>query len=274
MLYVPWASYIFHGPSFVKFSKPCLLSDIHYVDYIVQGHRFDIIEDYGCWPTTYFSIPSIFIVWLFPILMSIGALTFACKFPSRNSDLALSSFTALSLRHFMMRRLTFAAHLSSGNSALTTSRYLRLMAMSALQIFWSLGITVYVLWLTILNLPFRPWTDWDDVHSDFLRIDQYPTAFTPPIILRAFNASWWLIPASTFLFVAFFSFGRDAVDEYKKCLLYFKIHILHVPEAIKNMKLPIGASSSKCVALLHIIRSFNLGNFTERKQRSPFPRRH
>jgi len=47
------------------------------LDYVVQGHRFDIVEDYGCRPTTYFSIPSIFIVWLPSILMAVGALIFA-----------------------------------------------------------------------------------------------------------------------------------------------------------------------------------------------------
>lgn len=43
----------------------------------MQGHRFDIIEEYGCRPTTYFSIPAIFIVWIPPILLSIACLVFA-----------------------------------------------------------------------------------------------------------------------------------------------------------------------------------------------------
>lgn len=46
-------------------------------DYVVQGHRFDIIEGYGCRPTTYFSIAALFIVWIPPILMAIAALIFA-----------------------------------------------------------------------------------------------------------------------------------------------------------------------------------------------------
>ncbi len=162
----------------------------------------------------------------------------------RGGDIFLRSLLALALRHFLARRLTFAAHLSSCNSALTTSRYFRLIAMSAFQMFWSLAITIYTLWFTILNLPFRPWTNWEHVHSDFLRVDQYPALFTPPIILRAFNASWWLTPISTFLFVAFFSFGRDAMEEYKRCLMLFKTHILRIPQVVKGMKLPERFSSS------------------------------
>ncbi|KIM42058.1 hypothetical protein M413DRAFT_445229 [Hebeloma cylindrosporum] len=203
--------------AFMCIGLPLIFMALHYV---VQGHRFDIIEDYGCRPTTYFSIPAIFIVWIPPILLAIGALVYA----------------GLALRHFMMRRLSFAAHLNSSNSALTTSRYMRLMLMSAFQMFWSLVITSYALWFTVTAVPIRPWTTWDDVHSDFLRIDLFPAAFTPALVSRAFYVLWWLVPASTFLFVAFFSFGKDAVDEYKKCISWFTTTVLRLPKPLKGSK--------------------------------------
>ncbi len=43
----------------------------------MQGHRFDIIEAYGCQPTTYFSIPAIFIVYLPPLVVAATAGVFA-----------------------------------------------------------------------------------------------------------------------------------------------------------------------------------------------------
>jgi pheromone a factor receptor len=54
----------------------CFRSYISYVsltlsfcsDYIVQGHRFDIVQDFGCRPTTYVSLAAIFILWL-PLLL-------------------------------------------------------------------------------------------------------------------------------------------------------------------------------------------------------------
>jgi len=147
------------------------------------------------------------------------------------------------MRHFMMRRLTFAAHLNSGNSALTTTRYFRLMAMSALQMFWSLSITIYTFWFTTITLSFRPWKNWGFVHSDFLRVDQFLSIYAPTLILRSFNASWWLLPISTFIFIAFFSFGQDAIDEYKRSIRAFKTTILRIPRAVKGMKLLSSASS-------------------------------
>ncbi|KAF9468421.1 GPCR fungal pheromone mating factor [Collybia nuda] len=201
----------------VCFGLPLLIMALHY---IVQGHRYDIIESYGCRPTTYFSVAGIFIVWLPPILLSIASLVFA----------------ALALRHFMQRRVSFAAHLTTTHSALTTSRYLRLMLMSVLQMVWSLAITSYALWFTTISIPIRPWTTWDDVHSDFLRVDTFLTIFTLPKIITSFYILWWTVPASTFIFVAFFAFGRDALDEYKKCFMWFRTTVLRQTVDSKSTK--------------------------------------
>ena len=56
-------------------------------DYIVQGHRFDIIEDYGCRPATYVSIPSILLLWVPPLILSLLSFVFACKPPPPSSPL-------------------------------------------------------------------------------------------------------------------------------------------------------------------------------------------
>jgi len=142
----------------------------------------------------------------------------------------------------MLRRLTFATHLSSSNSPFTTSRYIRLMAMASVQMFWSLTTTSYALWFTTISIPLRPWTSWNDVHSDFLRVDKFPRISTPPLILRAFYVLWWLPIASTFLFVVFFAFGKDAMDEYKKCFSWINIYVFRLSSTSKGF---VKFSSSK-----------------------------
>ncbi|KAG5641595.1 Pheromone B beta 1 receptor [Asterophora parasitica] len=189
------------------FGLPLFFMGLHFV---VQGHRFDIIEEHGCRPTTYFSIAGIFIVWLPPLVVSIASLV----------------YSALALRHFMIRRVSFAAHLNVSQSALTTSRYLRLMLMAALQMIWGITTTSYALWFTVIGIPLRPWTTWDDVHSDFSRIDQYYSAFTPQKVLTSYYVLWWFVPVSTWIFVAFFAFGADAMEEYKKCFMWFRTRVL------------------------------------------------
>ncbi|KAF6745594.1 pheromone receptor [Ephemerocybe angulata] len=187
---------------------------------IVQGHRYDIIEGYGCRPTTYFSIPSIFIVWLPPILMACVCLV----------------LSMCSLRNFVLRRLTFAADLKIKNTGLTTSRYLRLISMAIVQMIWSIVVTSYTLYVTTVGIPLRPWTTWADVHSDFNRVDVFPAIITPKQLRNVSYGLWWMIPASTILFVAFFSFGQDAMDEYKKCYVWIRTKVFRIPLTEKKSK--------------------------------------
>ena len=49
----------------------------HLLDYIVQGHRYSIVQYIGCQPTIYVSIPGIFIIWFPPLLLSVGTLVYA-----------------------------------------------------------------------------------------------------------------------------------------------------------------------------------------------------
>lgn len=144
--------------------------------------------------------------------------------------------TGLALRHFVLRRLSFASHLDASSSALTTSRYLRLMTMAALQMVWSITVSSYALWFTTLSVPLQPWTTWADVHSDWGHIDTFIAILTPPIVDRAYYVLWWLVPTSTFGFVAFFSFGKDAMDEYEKFFAWIRIKICRHSFSAKSSK--------------------------------------
>jgi len=46
-------------------------------DYIVQGHRYDIVQYIGCQPAVYLSILGVFIVLLPPLLLSLGSSVYA-----------------------------------------------------------------------------------------------------------------------------------------------------------------------------------------------------
>ncbi|KAF8164589.1 hypothetical protein K438DRAFT_1941835 [Mycena galopus ATCC 62051] len=55
-----------------------------------------------------------------------------------------------------------------------------------------------------------------NVHADFSRGVQFPTIFIPQEVETTYYATWWVTPASTAIFVAFFAFGREAVEAYKR----------------------------------------------------------
>ncbi|KAJ3559561.1 hypothetical protein NM688_g268 [Phlebia brevispora] len=201
--------------AFLCFVLPIMWMAIHY---IVQGHRFDIIEGYGCRPAVYTSIPSIFLICVPPLAFS--AVT--------------TIFAAMALIDFLRRRATFAKHLES-RSSLSTSHYLRLMLMAIIEMVIGVASTSTTLWTATLDI--RPWTGWADVHWDFSRIGQYLTLEMPPLEQRYFYALWWLVPISSYIFFLFFAFGKDAVREYKACLAWFRLHLfrLRVQETHKSL---------------------------------------
>ncbi|KAH8823737.1 pheromone A receptor-domain-containing protein [Flagelloscypha sp. PMI_526] len=221
---------IFEG--FMCFGLPIIFMALHY---IVQGHRFDIIEEFGCRATTYFSIPGLFLFYLPPLVLALAALV----------------YSAIALHHFFIRRLTFAAHLQTSHTSLTTSRYLRLMAMATIQMFWSLTFSLFSLIFAFSTLPLLPWTNWDDVHFDWLRIAVFPmrlfAAALPKNMLNVFTILWWGPPLSALVFVGFFAFGAEAVQEYKNA--FYSLGGL-LPSKFRSEK--FGLSESK--KALHLPR--------------------
>ncbi|KAJ7061156.1 Rcb2.42 [Mycena amicta] len=195
---------------------PALIMILHYV---VQGHRFDIIEDFGCFPAIYVSVAAICILYI-PVLIVI---------------LLTIGFASVALYHFFQRRLTFARHLHDGSSALTPSRYFRLMAMALVQMLWATAITVFNMFFTISTTGVRPWISWADVHSDFGRIGVYPRAFTPESFRRPTFFTFWAVPATAFIFFIFFAFGQDAVKEYKAVVGVVR-RVARIPEKEKKQQ--------------------------------------
>ncbi|KAI6002483.1 Rcb2.42 [Pisolithus orientalis] len=216
----------------------CWLIPIIYMalHYVVQGHRFDIIEDFGCRPTVYVSIPAIFLIWV----------------PPMTAALATLGFAFVAVRHFFRRRLMFAKHLQNSNSGLTTSRYFRLMSMAVVQMFWSLLITSFNVWFSCQN-GLRRWISWDNVHTGFSQIAYFPTVLIPSSTLTWTYILWWALPASAIIFFVFFSFGHDAMNEYRECFswvrraVFRRIPVEQLGKS-KNLSLPRGGSSCQSLA--------------------------
>lgn len=180
--------------------------------------------------------PFFYLLRAWPLLVCLAAVS-----SRRKSSSCSFHCTGLALRHFMIRRMTFAAHLNSSKSALTISRYFRLMLMSIIQMIWSLAVTCYTLWFTTIGIPIRTWDNWRHVHSDFFRVDQYPAILLPPLVARAYYFLWWLVPASTIIFVAFFAFGREAVEDYKKWFMWFRRNVLRQTHKTDTKKTSFGS---------------------------------
>ncbi|KAF5329526.1 hypothetical protein D9619_009306 [Psilocybe cf. subviscida] len=215
------------------FLVPILFMALHY---IVQGHRFDIFEDFGCQAAMYISIQAVFIIWFPQLLFSV--ITFL--------------YASLALYNFLRRRLTFAAHLQNSNSALTTNRYMRLIAMSLAQMVCGTSLTSYNLYNNV-KVGLRPWTSWADVHSDWNRADQWLLDELPPAFVNSMFLLWWAMPISAYIFFVFFGFGEEAKKEYKRFYAWFRKAVLRRPADDKK-GLPMCSFPSSCSPkLLHLV---------------------
>lgn len=174
----------------------------------------------------YISIEAILIVW-FPQL-----LIFTISF----------IFGALALHNFVRRRLTFALHLDQSNSAMTTNRYLRLIAMALTEMVLGISLTAFNLFSNV-SLGLRPWISWENVHSNFSRVGLFPTSTLPPQLVTNMMIVWWTLPASSIIFFAFFGFGEEPLNEYKKVWVWVKIKVFRRPMGGENGSSFHGGSS-------------------------------
>ncbi|KAJ7790722.1 fungal pheromone STE3G-protein-coupled receptor, partial [Mycena leptocephala] len=169
------------------------------LQYIVQGHRFNIFEDIGCYPDLYNTLPTYFISSMWPLVIG----------------LVSGVYCVLSLRAFAARRAAFA-QLMSTHPALTPARYLRLSALALTDLLLTTPLAIFTIYLNATATPIAPWISWSDTHFNFGRIEQIPhflwAADTQSRI--AVELTRWASPACGLAFFAFFGFGEEARRHY------------------------------------------------------------
>ena len=184
-------------------------------DYVVQGHRYNIVQYIGCQPTTYISIPGIFVVWLPPLLLSLGTFVYAgtwilSPFTVPVSDILLG----IALYRFVQMRVIFSSILQASDSPMSTNRYMRLVAMSTTLVLWSTVLMSVTIWANA-SRGLRPWVSWEYVHSKWNHADVYIWTLMSPKSRSLALLSWSAIPVSSVILFIFLGFGEDALSEYR-----------------------------------------------------------
>lgn len=123
------------------------------------------------------------------------------------------------MRLFLVRRYQFAKMLSSSQSAMTTSRFLRLMALALATIAFAFPISLLLLVQAIQN-PQQA-TNWAYVHTDFGDSNIFTNqsiadnAAYYPQIYTTFLLAAWCFPVACTIFFLIFGLGDDAVGMYR-----------------------------------------------------------
>jgi pheromone a factor receptor len=191
---------------FLCWGFPAIVMALHF---IVQGHRFDIIEDIGCIPAIYISWPSILIIDVSAFIPAVLALIYC----------------GLAIWKLHRRRVAFHLLLKKRGSTLTPSCYIRLMIMTSFLGSWS-AVLISVSASNEYTEGLQPWTNWDFVHANFSHIGHFLNTDFPAPTVRCTYILWWAVPLSSLPFFAFFGVGGEAMRNYGASASWFSRVVL------------------------------------------------
>ncbi|KAJ3849074.1 pheromone receptor [Lentinula lateritia] len=174
-------------------------------DIIVQGHRFDIFEEYGCSTVTFNSIVAYFLYYMWPVAIGLVSLI----------------YSSMVLRTFYVRRIQFNQAISS-NGMIKPSRYLRLMLLAMIDIMCTIPIGTYTIYVSLESVPLNPWISWDDTHFDFKRVQLIPAVIwrSNPATYTSLQITRWLPIVCAFVFFALFGFAEEAMKSYRRAFWF------------------------------------------------------
>ncbi|KAJ7606405.1 GPCR fungal pheromone mating factor, partial [Roridomyces roridus] len=170
--------------------------------YVVQGHRFDIIQDLGCWPMIYVSWPSIFILTVPQLSAAILALIYSTR-----------AFVEICRRRWTFRTVLAQCNTGTGR-LLTPGEYFRLLLMVIFLASYNV-VLITVSATEDYARGLEPYTNWTDVHSGFSFIRQYTGEDLDPVDLRYIYAVWLVVAVTGMLFFVIFGIRAEANREYR-----------------------------------------------------------
>ncbi|TDL15049.1 STE3-domain-containing protein [Rickenella mellea] len=169
------------------------------LEYTMEGHRFNIYEDAGCWPDAYNTWPTYLTTFSWPPILGLIGIVYG----------------ALVLRIIFRKQRELNEVLTRGS--IPRHHYNRLVFFACVPMCFTtpLGLTVVVLNLTRETV--EPYKGWADTHYFYSRVDQVPALLwraDPRIALTIEISRWFLVLCST-VFFCFFGFSGEAIKAYK-----------------------------------------------------------
>lgn len=144
---------------------------------------------------------------------------------SFRSTLVLRKFLVLALVQIYKHYSSFISSCKdSASGNLSLAHYVRLMIMALTQIFWVTTVSTTCLIFNYLRHAVRPYDSWADVHLHFYVIWTIPVMILKPGAYQFQYITWYIVPVSTLIFVSLFSFGEEAMQEYRRCFKWVYSH--------------------------------------------------
>lgn len=140
------------------------------VSYFVQAHRYNVNEGIGCVPATYWEKEAILGLLAVPLLLALLSFCYSgqCDEGSRSAThwlIFANQFSGLAIYNFISQRRRFQSLLQQNSPTLNSSRFFRLLAVSAFDMLVNTPAIVWTLSFQTRNI--QPTLSWADVHYNF-----------------------------------------------------------------------------------------------------------
>ncbi|KAG6836054.1 hypothetical protein H0H93_011912 [Arthromyces matolae] len=171
------------------------------LEYIVQGHRFNIFGDVGCSPAIFDTPVAIVLVSMPPIIIG----------------LVSAVYSILTIRAFSKRRQEVKKFLSEAGGSINPHRYLRLMALAGIEACLTVPFAIWFLCEKSVILKVYPWKSWADTHDDFSRVDLVPASIwrANGVTVRSIELNRLATCLCGIVFFTFFGFAEEALLHYR-----------------------------------------------------------
>jgi hypothetical protein len=189
-----------------------------FTELIVEGHRFDIYEEVGCYPDIYNTPPSLVIMQIWPFTIMTATAVYSCVLGSLDLSCSYTAhhISGLNVRVFW-KSSRLAREVLGSNKSPNQSRYVRLIAFSVTQLLCLIPATIFAICYYAKSSIMHPWISWEDTHFNYSAVDQFPSFVwrSDPATTSSLEGYRWYCVCAAFSFFAFFGFAEEARKHYR-----------------------------------------------------------
>ena len=195
------------------------------VGYAVSPHRYTILEEFGCVFSICDSNLGVGLIFGPQLLISLASLVYASKSKFVTTIPHISCFfKGLAARNIIRLRTSLSAHLSSTNTSITKSRFIRLLLLCLIMGIWPICAVSAILSHSVSNA--QPWPGWKAVHSSFRHIPTRSTAEQSHSERHMEMTGFWVHAISAYLCFALLTTGEDVRKDFRDAWAFLRQNIL------------------------------------------------
>ncbi|TDL16851.1 STE3-like pheromone receptor [Rickenella mellea] len=169
------------------------------IQYTVEGNRYNILEDIGCYPATYNVWPAYVLYYCWPVIIG----------------LLIAVYSALTIRAASKQGNEIEKFLEDKTQR---QHYHRLIILAVFNIFAAAPFASIIMILDLTTFPMIPYIGWEDTHLYYSRVYEFPA-----VVWRS-DSAWnavmemcrWILVLCAIFFYGVFGFSGEAINAYKK----------------------------------------------------------